>query len=178
MSKAIGFLLGMCSIPLTVGPPIAGLIYDHTGSYNLPFLLAGVPPIIGALTMFLIKCVKETDSENDADTITEEQTAKSTCQNGMTKAKLLSSSFVTTTQPDNGLHRDKTRIEKYPYVQTEHGSKGMYTIESNKSGSSGYYLQNSRCSESTPLISDKNQILLSRKSFLERKEQPSMLLTL
>lgn len=32
--------------------------------------------------MFLIKCVKETDTENDADSITEEPTAKSTCQNG------------------------------------------------------------------------------------------------
>ena len=29
-AQAIGFLLGMCSIPLTVGPPIAGAIYDHT----------------------------------------------------------------------------------------------------------------------------------------------------
>lgn len=81
-TQAIGFLLGMCSIPLTVGPPIAGLLYDHTGSYDLPFLLAGVPPIIGALTMFFIKCVKETDNENDADLISEEPTAKPTCQNG------------------------------------------------------------------------------------------------
>lgn len=29
-THAIGYLLGMCSIPLTVGPPIAGLIYDST----------------------------------------------------------------------------------------------------------------------------------------------------
>lgn len=37
-TQAIGFLLGMCSIPLTVGPPIAGLLYDHTGndSNDLP----------------------------------------------------------------------------------------------------------------------------------------------
>ncbi|XP_043489932.1 monocarboxylate transporter 10 isoform X1 [Polistes fuscatus] len=177
-TQAIGFLLGMCSIPLTVGPPIAGLLYDHTGSYDLPFLLAGVPPIIGALTMFLIKCVKETDSENDTDSITEDPTAKSTCQNGMAKANLLSSSFVTTTRPDYGLHKDKTRIKKYPYIQTEYGSKGMFTIESNKSGSSGDYWQNSRCSERTPLLFDKNQILLSGTSFLQRKEQSSMLLTL
>lgn len=32
-TQAIGFLLGMCSIPLTVGPPIAGFLYDHTGNY-------------------------------------------------------------------------------------------------------------------------------------------------
>lgn len=34
-AQAIGFLLGMCSIPLTVGPPIAGLLYDHTGNLIL-----------------------------------------------------------------------------------------------------------------------------------------------
>ncbi|KAF7402675.1 hypothetical protein HZH66_004942 [Vespula vulgaris] len=176
-TQAIGFLLGMCSIPLTVGPPIAGLLYDHTGSYDLPFLLAGVPPIIGALTMFLIKCVKETDTENDADSITEEPTAKSTCQNGMTKAILLSSYFVTT-PPDYGLHKDKTRIKKCSYIQSEYGSKGMFNIKCNNSGSNGGYSQNARCSESTPLLCDKNQILWSRPSFLQRTERSSMLLTL
>jgi len=61
-TQAIGFLLGLCSIPLTVGPPIAGLIYDHTKSYTLPFLLAGVPPIVGALILFLVRCVPEDDT--------------------------------------------------------------------------------------------------------------------
>jgi MCP family monocarboxylic acid transporter-like MFS transporter 10 len=39
-AQAIGFLLGMCSVPLTAGPPIAGLIYDHIGSSlkNFPFI--------------------------------------------------------------------------------------------------------------------------------------------
>ncbi|PSN54224.1 hypothetical protein C0J52_03540 [Blattella germanica] len=60
-SQAIGFLLGLCSVPLTVGPPIAGMIYDHTKSYKLPFLLAGIPPIVGALVLFLVCCVREED---------------------------------------------------------------------------------------------------------------------
>ncbi|XP_011865071.1 PREDICTED: monocarboxylate transporter 10 isoform X2 [Vollenhovia emeryi] len=79
-TQAIGFLLGMCSIPLTVGPPIAGLLYDHTGSYDLPFLLAGIPPIVGALTMFLIRCVKQNDdrSSNDPESLP----SKADCQNG------------------------------------------------------------------------------------------------
>ncbi|XP_072756701.1 monocarboxylate transporter 10 isoform X2 [Anoplolepis gracilipes] len=77
-TQAIGFLLGMCSIPLTVGPPIAGLLYDHTGSYDLPFLLAGVPPIVGGLTMFLIRCVKDDESSNDP----ENRSNKTDCQNG------------------------------------------------------------------------------------------------
>lgn len=56
-TQAIGFLLGLCSIPLTVGPPIAGRLYDHTGSYTIPFVLAGIPPLIGASTMFFIRCI-------------------------------------------------------------------------------------------------------------------------
>lgn len=58
-TQAIGFLLGLCSIPLTVGPPIAGRLYDHYGSYLIPFVLAGIPPLFGASTMFLITCVKD-----------------------------------------------------------------------------------------------------------------------
>ncbi|XP_055701744.1 monocarboxylate transporter 10 isoform X2 [Phlebotomus papatasi] len=58
-SQAIGFLLGLCSFPLTLGPPIAGMLYDHTGSYTLPFILAGIPPLVGATTMLLIRCVKD-----------------------------------------------------------------------------------------------------------------------
>ncbi|XP_011146128.1 monocarboxylate transporter 10 isoform X2 [Harpegnathos saltator] len=80
-TQAIGFLLGMCSIPLTVGPPIAGLLYDHTGSYDLPFLLAGVPPIVGALTMFLIRCVKENDDKTTNDPCPENPSSKVDCQN-------------------------------------------------------------------------------------------------
>lgn len=58
-TQAIGFLLGLCSIPLTIGPPIAGMLYDHTGSYTLPFVLAGIPPLFGASTMFFMRCVKD-----------------------------------------------------------------------------------------------------------------------
>ncbi|XP_055695069.1 monocarboxylate transporter 10 isoform X1 [Lutzomyia longipalpis] len=58
-SQAIGFLLGLCSFPLTLGPPIAGMLFDHTGSYTLPFILAGIPPLVGATTMLLIRCVKD-----------------------------------------------------------------------------------------------------------------------
>ncbi|XP_076290848.1 monocarboxylate transporter 10-like protein kar isoform X2 [Lasioglossum baleicum] len=77
-TQAIGFLLGMCSIPLTVGPPIAGLLYDHTGSYDLPFFLAGIPPIVGALMMFLIKFVKD----DDQNCVSENADNKAACQNG------------------------------------------------------------------------------------------------
>lgn len=77
-TQAIGFLLGMCSVPLTVGPPIAGLLYDQTGSYDLSFFLAGIPPIVGALMMFLIRFVKN----DEARTVTENARDKAGCQNG------------------------------------------------------------------------------------------------
>lgn len=96
---------------------------------------------------------------------------------GKTKAILLSSYFITT-PPDCGLHKDKTRIKKCSYIQTKDGSKGMFIIKCNNSGSNGGYLQNARYSESTPLLFDKNQILWSRPSLLQRTEQSSMLLTL
>ncbi|KAL0116712.1 hypothetical protein PUN28_009964 [Cardiocondyla obscurior] len=83
-TQAIGFLLGMCSIPLTIGPPIAGLLYDHTGSYDLPFLLAGIPPIVGALTMFLIRCVKRDDDDGSLND-PENPLSKADCQNGEVK---------------------------------------------------------------------------------------------
>lgn len=60
-SQAIGFLFGLCSVPLTIGPPAAGMLYDHTGSYRLPFILSGISPIISALLMCLMRCVKDED---------------------------------------------------------------------------------------------------------------------
>ncbi|XP_074650030.1 monocarboxylate transporter 10-like [Tubulanus polymorphus] len=53
-SQAMGFLLGLLSIPMTAGPPIAGLLYDVMGSYNVAFHCAGAPPLIGAIIMFFI----------------------------------------------------------------------------------------------------------------------------
>lgn len=57
-SQAIGCLLAICSIPLTFGPAIAGALYDHLGSYMVPFLCAGIPPIIGSFILFSISCTK------------------------------------------------------------------------------------------------------------------------
>lgn len=58
-AQAIGFLLGLCSFGLTAGPPLAGNLYDSTGSYTWPFIIAGIPPIIGASAMFLIRFIKD-----------------------------------------------------------------------------------------------------------------------
>lgn len=64
-SQAIGFLLGLCSFPLTIGPPIAGSIYESLHSYQVPFILAGIPPIIGAIVMFSVRCVKDKELPED-----------------------------------------------------------------------------------------------------------------
>ncbi|KAK7835244.1 hypothetical protein U0070_017780 [Myodes glareolus] len=53
-SQAIGFLLGFMSIPMTVGPPVAGLLHDKLGSYNVAFYLAGIPPFVGGIVLCLI----------------------------------------------------------------------------------------------------------------------------
>ncbi|KAF5301589.1 hypothetical protein FQR65_LT08894 [Abscondita terminalis] len=57
-TQAIGFILGLCSVPLTVGPYLAGILYDQTSSYTRAFIYAGIPPIVGAIALFLIRCVK------------------------------------------------------------------------------------------------------------------------
>uniref|UniRef100_A0A672YUU3 Monocarboxylate transporter 10 n=1 Tax=Sphaeramia orbicularis TaxID=375764 RepID=A0A672YUU3_9TELE len=58
VSQAIGFLLGLMSVPMTVGPPIAGFLRDRLGNYNVAFYLAGIPPIIGGAVLCLIPWVE------------------------------------------------------------------------------------------------------------------------
>ncbi|KAJ7395607.1 Monocarboxylate transporter 8 [Pitangus sulphuratus] len=59
VSQAIGFLLGLMSVPMTVGPPIAGLLRDKLGTYDVAFYLAGVPPLIGGAILCCIPWVHE-----------------------------------------------------------------------------------------------------------------------
>uniref|UniRef100_A0A8D0GIL7 Monocarboxylate transporter 10 n=1 Tax=Sphenodon punctatus TaxID=8508 RepID=A0A8D0GIL7_SPHPU len=59
VSQAIGFLLGLMSVPMIVGPPIAGILRDYLGTYDVAFYLAGVPPIIGGIVLCFIPWVHE-----------------------------------------------------------------------------------------------------------------------
>ncbi|KAM9004540.1 monocarboxylate transporter 10 [Sarcophilus harrisii] len=59
VSQAIGFLLGFMSIPMTVGPPIAGLLRDHLGSYDVAFYLAGIPPLLGGAVLCAVPWIHE-----------------------------------------------------------------------------------------------------------------------
>ncbi|XP_029451116.1 monocarboxylate transporter 10 [Rhinatrema bivittatum] len=74
VSQAIGFLLGFMSIPMIVGPPIAGFLRDWLGSYDVAFYLAGIPPIIGGAMLCLIPwvhqrkhCKKKTATEQETE---------------------------------------------------------------------------------------------------------------
>lgn len=53
-AQAIGCMLGLAAPPLSLGPPIAGYIRSVYDSYQLPFVLAGISPLIGATVMFSI----------------------------------------------------------------------------------------------------------------------------
>lgn len=58
-SQAIGYLLGLMAMPMTAGPPIAGILRDHCGTYNVAFYLAGVPPVVGGIVMFFVPLVHQ-----------------------------------------------------------------------------------------------------------------------
>jgi MFS family permease len=55
--RSIGAVLGLAylawSIGALLGPFLAGLIYDHTKSYGLAFVLGGVLLVIGALSVYV-----------------------------------------------------------------------------------------------------------------------------
>uniref|UniRef100_A0A8C8RDR9 Monocarboxylate transporter 10 n=1 Tax=Pelusios castaneus TaxID=367368 RepID=A0A8C8RDR9_9SAUR len=58
-SQAIGYLLGLMSIPMTAGPPIAGYLHGYFGNYHLAFYFAGVPPIIGGLVLSAVPLIHQ-----------------------------------------------------------------------------------------------------------------------
>jgi len=54
MASAVGLVFGIKSIPLTLGAPIAGALYDVSNSYQVAFLVAGAMPVITSCIMFTI----------------------------------------------------------------------------------------------------------------------------
>lgn len=72
-TQAIGFLLGVCSIPLTLGPYIAGVILDHQQSYTLPFILAGLNPAIGSFGMLAIMLVNNKYTNKNIEETTQQE---------------------------------------------------------------------------------------------------------
>jgi len=64
-SQGIGFIFGLNSLPLTIGPMVAGMLYDRYGNYMAAFLFAGLPPIVGAIAMCLIHRVGSKSAAGD-----------------------------------------------------------------------------------------------------------------
>ncbi|KAK7463160.1 hypothetical protein BaRGS_00038272, partial [Batillaria attramentaria] len=58
-SQAFGFFIAMMSVPVTVGPPVAGLMYDYFGSYTIAFHVFGITPVLGAIIMLCIPRQRE-----------------------------------------------------------------------------------------------------------------------
>ncbi|KAL7395261.1 hypothetical protein ABVT39_013374 [Epinephelus coioides] len=56
-SQAIGYILGLMSLPMTAGPPIAGLLRDYFGNYTVAFSLAGVPLMVGGVVLFFVPLI-------------------------------------------------------------------------------------------------------------------------
>ncbi|XP_053566838.1 monocarboxylate transporter 10 [Bombina bombina] len=98
VSQAIGFLLGFMSIPMTVGPPIAGILRDRLGSYDVAFYLAGIPPIIGGLILCLIPWIHGRTKIKTAQAV-----------NGDTEEKMLDNA-VSTLQPGSAENTNKEDI--------------------------------------------------------------------
>uniref|UniRef100_A0A6J0US62 Monocarboxylate transporter 10 n=1 Tax=Pogona vitticeps TaxID=103695 RepID=A0A6J0US62_9SAUR len=86
VSQAIGFLLGFMSIPMTVGPPIAGKLRDHLGTYNVAFYLAGIPPIVGGVILCFIPWVHEKEKNKEQ--------AQATPMDGGTTEKMLENKSI------------------------------------------------------------------------------------
>uniref|UniRef100_A0A3B5KSV6 Major facilitator superfamily (MFS) profile domain-containing protein n=1 Tax=Xiphophorus couchianus TaxID=32473 RepID=A0A3B5KSV6_9TELE len=70
VSQAIGFLLGLMSVPMVAGPPIAGFLRDKLGSYDMAFYLAGIPPIIGGIVLCLIPWVEARNRRKQKEGLT------------------------------------------------------------------------------------------------------------
>ncbi|XP_061195728.1 uncharacterized protein LOC133203949 isoform X2 [Saccostrea echinata] len=63
---AWGFLIGTSSVTFTLGPPVAGALFDALGSYNVAFHCAGIPVITGAIILFFIPWAQRTSRSENA----------------------------------------------------------------------------------------------------------------
>jgi len=65
LTKCFGIICISRGLAAIVGPPIAGFLYDTTGSYDIPFYAAGGFLGLSAIFSFLIPVVQNCcDSDN------------------------------------------------------------------------------------------------------------------
>ncbi|XP_060554760.1 monocarboxylate transporter 13-like [Ruditapes philippinarum] len=58
ISDAMGLNSMFCGIGALIGPPLLGLLYDKTGSYASPFIVAGLTMATGGVLLFFISACK------------------------------------------------------------------------------------------------------------------------
>lgn len=66
LTNAFGLLSLFRGGSCMLGPPIAGSIYDFTGSYDLPFFIAGVLLVLSAIVSFMVPLVARVSKNNTA----------------------------------------------------------------------------------------------------------------
>ncbi|XP_045612862.1 monocarboxylate transporter 10 isoform X2 [Procambarus clarkii] len=126
-SQAIGCLLAMCSIPLTCGPAIAGALYDHLHSYLIPFLCAGIPPIIGAMVLFAVSCAKQPPKGTPGSPVresTEKQNNAAAVEDPKETQRLMTDK---TREETNEKHQNNCEI--YSLQLPPHGVAGPSVLE-------------------------------------------------
>lgn len=71
-SQAIGYILGLMALPMTAGPPLAGLLHDYFENYTVAFTLAGVPPMVGGVVLFFVPLIQRRLQRNPSSSSPEE----------------------------------------------------------------------------------------------------------
>ena len=65
VARAIGVLYCLMAFPKTLGPPIAGWIFDLSNDYNVSFYITGAVTMLSTSVMFLLNWVPSSDDRRE-----------------------------------------------------------------------------------------------------------------
>jgi len=65
LSQAIGNMFGVVAIPMSVGPPVAGWLYESSGSYHQAFFVCGSVAIASSLFVFIVSHLHRNQRRRD-----------------------------------------------------------------------------------------------------------------
>lgn len=119
VARAIGLLYCMMAFPKTLGPPIAGWLFDLSGDYNVSFYVTSAVTMVATSIMFLLNWVpihkdrvKMEEKEMQSPKTTDESSYTGVC---------------------DGLRKDVTRETADDLRVKRYGSKNwlpIYLVES------------------------------------------------
>ncbi|XP_053395178.1 monocarboxylate transporter 12-B-like isoform X1 [Mercenaria mercenaria] len=58
LNNSFGLLLMFKGIANLIGPPVAGWLYDATGSYDIPFIIGGITLTASGIVLYPVTCIK------------------------------------------------------------------------------------------------------------------------